>query len=274
MRITNRRRTARRGFTLIELLIVIAIIAILAAILFPVFARARENARKASCLSNLKQLGLGIMQYSQDYDEYNPPAAGYAGQSNWWDASWVTITQPYVKSVQIFRCPSDTADKTKGGWVRDGISYQINAYVNDFWNGRYGATTPGGDWIYNDWARPVSLAKINQPATTILVGERHNGEMQSLGTGASGDGNGYVGSAPFTGVNWMDSWFGVGEIPDGTRTGTGYPLRGNGTSTAAHNEIANYLFCDGHAKAMRPAATNPNPGSRPNDNMWDASRTG
>src|SRR5690606_6779733 len=63
---------AKRGFTLIELLVVIAIIAILAAILFPVFARARENARRASCQSNLKQIGLGLMQYTQDYDERLP----------------------------------------------------------------------------------------------------------------------------------------------------------------------------------------------------------
>jgi prepilin-type N-terminal cleavage/methylation domain-containing protein len=65
-------RSARRGFTLIELLVVIAIIAILAAILFPVFARARENARRASCGSNLKQMGLGLMQYKQDYDSLHP----------------------------------------------------------------------------------------------------------------------------------------------------------------------------------------------------------
>jgi prepilin-type N-terminal cleavage/methylation domain-containing protein len=68
----HQRLTGKTGFTLIELLVVIAIIAILAAILFPVFARARENARRSSCLSNMRQIGVGILQYNQDYDEYYP----------------------------------------------------------------------------------------------------------------------------------------------------------------------------------------------------------
>lgn len=90
----------RHGFTLIELLVVIAIIAILAAILFPVFARARENARRASCQSNQKQIGLGIMQYTQDYDEKYPRGA-YANS-----IFWPVVIQPYLKSLQIYNCPS------------------------------------------------------------------------------------------------------------------------------------------------------------------------
>jgi len=116
----------RIGFTLIELLVVIAIISILAAILFPVFARARENARRTSCLSNLKQIGLGVMMYTQDYDEKYPfsyPSAaaqrtkqtdtsmpGYKFTTNLGsDAHWVTWMDriyPYVKSTQLFVCPS------------------------------------------------------------------------------------------------------------------------------------------------------------------------
>src|ERR671917_195604 len=100
----SRRVRSARGFTLIELLIVIAIIAILASILFPVFARARENARRSSCMSNLKQIGLGIMQYTQDYDEAYPQiyAGGWAGTYRWTDS-----VQPYIKSTQVFNCPSD-----------------------------------------------------------------------------------------------------------------------------------------------------------------------
>ncbi len=104
---------SKKGFTLIELLVVIAIIAILAAILFPVFARARENARRTSCLSNVKQMGLGVMQYTQDYDEYYPP--GYLPTSQpspdgtvWFSGTWFwqQVIYPYTKSRQVYFCPS------------------------------------------------------------------------------------------------------------------------------------------------------------------------
>ena len=105
----------RRGFTLIELLVVIAIIAILAAILFPVFARARENARRASCQSNLKQIGLGLMQYSQDYDEKTPlffPDGSYGALTNFMlpaaNSNPFRDAQPYMKSTQLLICPSQT----------------------------------------------------------------------------------------------------------------------------------------------------------------------
>lgn len=118
-------RTKRDGFTLIELLVVIAIISILAAILFPVFARARENARRASCMSNLKQFGIAMMMYVQDYDETypkavsggmgaNPPGGawnlGSDGTYNNW--AWAQILYPYHRSLEIFRCPSGLVDST------------------------------------------------------------------------------------------------------------------------------------------------------------------
>src|SRR5215218_9411855 len=104
------RRGVTTGFTLIELLVVIAIIALLAAILFPVFARARENARKASCLSNVKQLGLAIAQYTQDFDETLPigggnssPGCPTGGTPNY---RWYSDLVAYTKSTQVYICPS------------------------------------------------------------------------------------------------------------------------------------------------------------------------
>lgn len=108
----------RSGFTLIELLVVIAIIAILAAILFPVFAKAREKARQSSCLSNVKQLMLGFMQYKQDYDErwplqfwngaaWDPATSGY----------WGGEISPYVKNSQIFLCPSTSATNGQTSYI-------------------------------------------------------------------------------------------------------------------------------------------------------------
>jgi prepilin-type N-terminal cleavage/methylation domain-containing protein len=99
-------RQRHSGFTLIELLVVIAIIAILAAILFPVFARAREQARKASCLSNLRQIGTGILMYAQDYDEtLPPPRVGTEGTLTHF--GWADLVFPYVKNVKVFDCPSE-----------------------------------------------------------------------------------------------------------------------------------------------------------------------
>jgi prepilin-type N-terminal cleavage/methylation domain-containing protein/prepilin-type processing-associated H-X9-DG protein len=141
-----------KGFTLIELLVVIAIIAILAAILFPVFARARENARRAACLSNLKQIGLGIMMYSQDYDEHYPVQTNYQISNYATSASpnWIVEIQPYVKSWQLFVCPSAT-DATSG-------APSGNSKTNYLGNGVV-------------LQRSLSLAAIDSPASIILASE-------------------------------------------------------------------------------------------------------
>ncbi len=119
----------QKGFTLIELLVVIAIIAILAAILFPVFARAREKARAAACLSNCKQIGLALMMYAGDYDERLPCGlVGTGGGNNpWWGIGWAGQTNPYLKSVGILKCPNDTNNPTVANGVQQyPISYAVN----------------------------------------------------------------------------------------------------------------------------------------------------
>src|SRR5690606_6094999 len=131
---------SKRAFTLIELLVVIAIISILAAILFPVFSRARESARRSSCLSNLQQIGLAFMQYTQDYDEAYPLTSwrdpAYPNDTNY---SWTIGAEPYMKSIQLFRCPSDEGQKWQNPVTPSNdptstdnyftTSYLMNAYM-------------------------------------------------------------------------------------------------------------------------------------------------
>ncbi len=128
----------RKGFTLIELLVVIAIIAILAAILFPVFARAREKAKQTSCLSNMKQMGLAMLSYAQDYDERFMRYAGYRAPTIVLDdnpdvyAYWWQQLMPYMMNEQILACPADTNTTVRsGGGVdsRHNIDYTVNTYL-------------------------------------------------------------------------------------------------------------------------------------------------
>ena len=148
-----------KGFTLIELLVVIAIISILAAILFPAFARARENARRTSCLSNLKQIGLGMLMYTQDYDEKFPPLGGAApGCSTDFGASsnaWGRNLMPYIKSVQLFVCPSDSRTLTYDPG-NSMSSYGINMSLAD------GTTFPG----VNSGGK--SVAVVANPAQVLM----------------------------------------------------------------------------------------------------------
>ena len=139
----------KRGFTLIELLVVIAIIAILAAILFPVFARAREKARQSSCLSNIKQQTLAVLQYVQDYDEAFPYAYRFDTPST--GQYWFQVIEPYLKNAQVLLCPSRSS--------HSACDYAINF-----------------DYLGYSWAgypsRPQDMCKlsdIQSPAEMVML---------------------------------------------------------------------------------------------------------
>lgn len=218
MRENGMRRS--KGFTLIELLVVIAIIAILAAILFPVFARARENARRTSCMSNLKQLGLGFMQYTQDFDEQYPGMimATYNNALTYGiPFGWADAMQPYIKSRQIFQCPSESTPihqlPTERGYT-------------DYW--------------FNSRLGQKSLAAVQSPSLTIL----------------SGDGNGYdaanayVGSAIYAYIGCTTTTA-TGTLPPYAAACSQLTITGLGGEKNAHGrhlDGANFLFADGHVK--------------------------
>lgn len=214
----------KRGFTLIELLVVIAIIAILAAILFPVFARARENARRASCQSNLKQIGLAVLQYVQDYDErypistYGPgggsssntaePAGKYSVDWSNYIASpprhwytWMDFIFPYAKSTQLFDCPSVT-DHTRSSYA-----------YNLAFSGR--ANLANVDTSVSGFA-PISLAQLTRSSEVVMIPEWNSVDLN------------------------IETW--PSYLP--------LRLSTNPTEVAPHLDGSNMLYADGHVKWM------------------------
>jgi len=264
MRSRNATRTAplSTGFTLIELLVVIAIIAILAAILFPVFAQAREKARATACLSNNKQIGLGFMQYAQDYDEM-PPLARYVGlQSGVPSRSWDQIVLPYIGQGDvrngdqgIFRCLSDSVDPMFPGRVKRSYAL-VGSWDwqpvkpnnrNDFhaakmWS-RDGNTNPANGPVRNGVPN-VSLGEIPAPATTLMLVESHCGQNLTQ------EGNWVTNFKPASGVRGQEAQNQRDEDP-----------ARNNNIVPPHSGGWNYGFADGHVKWHRPEQTcDTNPG--------------
>jgi prepilin-type N-terminal cleavage/methylation domain-containing protein/prepilin-type processing-associated H-X9-DG protein len=142
----------QRAFTLIEVLVVVAVISILAALLFPIFSQAREKARQASCASNTRQVGLAILMYAESYDETLPPVA-YEGSQG--DVLWLELVAPYVKNQRVFQCPSD------------GLSERSSYGLNELAFGDLTDSPPGS---------VSALAMFQAPAQTVMLGDTGTGE--------------------------------------------------------------------------------------------------
>jgi len=179
--------SSKKGFTLIELLVVIAIIAILAAILFPVFAKARDKARQASCLSNMKQMGLAVMQYIQDYDETAPTVVYRvfsADQLAKW--SYLIVLEPYMKSIDVTFCPSVPKKfDNRTIWLAGGYNSSTYGPGFDFLAGQVCGFPPelgGACWLRIN-APGASLASVKAPASVVAVFESCMGSTANLGGG-------------------------------------------------------------------------------------------
>ena len=216
-----REKSRARAFTLIELLVVIAIISLLAAILFPVFARARENARRTSCLSNTKQIGLGFLQYTQDYDE-KYPLRYMAMMGNTPTSSWTISVQPYLKSTQLYRCPSDASARWAASIAPPAAPPYTTSYILNAWL--------SGD------AKFGSLSAVQSPSLVIFMSESADAITRDH----------------FHPFQWYKEASGNSDpaAPMMMMAGT-WDAANNRTAelaTERHLEGFNVGYCDGHAK--------------------------
>ena len=230
---------AKKAFTLIEILVVIAIIAILTAILFPVFARARENARRSSCQSNLKQLGLGVAQYVQDYDETYPllEDRGSGGlfltgipSSLVSKQTWADRIYPYIRNRQVFHCPS--IGGAKGGTPEQFSHYGFTAYSERSCNGDLKIAGQKGI---------MKLAEIQRASEVIMLSDYREGYPHVAGVWALSKSCFTEASYIITPGSYVSNSEETAMCNDGTDCSS-WPVDGR------HLEGANYAFFDGHVK--------------------------
>ncbi|HEX8465690.1 MAG TPA: DUF1559 domain-containing protein [Abditibacterium sp.] len=243
-----------KGFTLIELLVVIAIIAILASILFPVFGRARENARRSSCTSNIKQISLGLLQYLQDYDERFMPTAterqgadveAASGTDPFVAAkySYRKILQPYLKSEQIFRDPSapDWPSQAAGRFWSTDYGMHINENNRSAGFGQQAWYAANPTFGVND---RTSLASIQEASRFIIISEAARGDGTASRGGLYPIANG--------GLSASGGQRDPGLFPGG-------PVETTYASQAQvfkrHFDGTIFGYADGHVKWVRPDRT-------------------
>lgn len=243
-----------KGFTLIELLVVIAIIAILAAILFPVFAKVREKARQATCQSNEKQIGLGILQYVQDYDEKFPGGAPGAVQSAEPGMGWAGAISPYIKSTGIFKCPDDTGSPvTTGGFTAYPISYAMNLYLGN--EPQAVVQDPATIVLTSEVSGAVAYLSYSDEGLSEVTGGVTRVSPVTTGYPVNGCGANCGGTDSNPGYDLYGGVKSSGGVitataASGESDATGGTFARHDPSSTAYAGLSEYLMTDGHVKAI------------------------